>query len=248
MNIEKDLFNMQDEKYRQFQIKLCPGVNNIIGVRLPELRKYAKNISKVVNYAEIPTKYYEEIMLKGMLIGLEKELNYEQIENFIPLINNWAVCDTFCGSLKKVKNDKERMWDFLQKYLKSQKEYEIRFAVVMILDYYIDQKYIDKVLNILSKLKHEGYYAQMAVAWAYSVCFIKFYDKTKSFFKEKLIKESNNKTKSNLKNDDCVKLQKENKLTVKINTFTYNKSIQKAIESYRLTKEQKDELRKMKIK
>ena len=248
MNIEKDLFNMQDEKYRQFQLKLCPGVNNIIGVRLPELRKYAKNISKVVNYAEIPTKYYEEIMLKGMLIGLEKELNYEQIENYIPLINNWAVCDTFCSSLKKVKNDKKNMWNFLQKYLKSQKEYEIRFAVVMILQYFIDEKYIDKVLKILSKIKHEGYYAQMAVAWAYSVCFIKFYDKTKLFFREKLIKESNNKTKSNLKNDDCMNLQKENKLTVKINTFTYNKSIQKAIESYRLTKEQKDELRKMKIK
>ena len=231
MNIEKDLFNMQDEKYRQFQIKLCPGVNNIIGVRLPELRKYAKNISKVVNYAEIPTKYYEEVMLKGMLIGLEKEINYEQIENFIPLINNWAVCDTFCGSLKKkVKNDKERMWDFLQKYLKSKKEYEIRFAVVMILDYYIDPKYIDKVLKLLSKIKHEGYYAQMAVAWAYSVCFIKFYDKTKKFFEEELIKKENNK------------------FTIKIDNFTYNKSIQKAIESYRLTKEQKDELRKLKIK
>ncbi len=248
MNIEKDLFNMQDEKYRQFQIKLCPGVNNIIGVRLPELRKYAKNISKLVSYAEIPTKYYEEIMLKGMLIGLEKEINYEQIENFIPLINNWAVCDTFCSSLKKVKNDKDNMWDFLQKYLKSKQEYEIRFAVVMILQYFIDEKYIDKVLKILSKIKHEGYYAQMAVAWAYSVCFIKFYDKTKSFFKEKLIKESNNQTKSNLKNDDCMNLKKENKLNVKINSFTYNKSIQKAIESYRLTKEQKDELRKLKIK
>lgn len=230
MNIEKDLFNMQDEKYRQFQIKLCPGVNNIIGVRLPELRKYAKNISKVVNYAEIPTKYYEEVMLKGMLIGLEKEINYEQIENFIPLINNWAVCDTFCSSLKKVKNDKERMWDFLQKYLKSKKEYEIRFAVVMILDYYIDPKYIDKVLKLLSKIKNEGYYAQMAVAWAYSVCFIKFYDKTKKFFEEELIKSE------------------DNKFTIKIDDFIYNKSIQKAIESYRLTKEQKDELRKMKIK
>lgn len=230
MNIEKDLFNMQDEKYRQFQIKLCPGVNNIIGVRLPELRKYAKNIGKVVNYAEIPTKYYEEIMLKGMLIGLEKEINYEQIENFIPLINNWAVCDTFCSSLKKVKNDKDNMWDFLQKYLKSKKEYEIRFAVVMILQYFIDEKYIDKVLKILSKIKHEGYYAQMAVAWAYSICFIKFYDKTKKFFEEELIKKENNK------------------FTIKIDNFTYNKSIQKAIESYRLTKEQKDELKKLKIK
>lgn len=247
MNIEKDLLELKDEKYKQFQIKLCPGVNNIIGVRLPELRKYAKNISKVVNYAEIPTKYYEEIMLKGILIGLEKELKYEQIENFIPIINNWAVCDTFCSGLKKVKNDKEKMWKFLQKYLNSKKEYEIRFAVVMILEYYIDSKYIDKVLNILSKIKHQGYYAQMAVAWAYSVCFIKFFDKTKSFFKEKLIEESkDNKIKSNLNNDDFINRPKE--LTVKINTFTYNKSIQKAIESYRLTKEQKDELRKMKIK
>ena len=230
MNIEKDLFNMQDEKYRQFQIKLCPGVNNIIGVRLPELRKYAKNISKVVNYAEIPTKYYEEIMLKGMLIGLEKELNYEQIENFIPLINNWAVCDTFCSSLKKVKNDKDNMWDFLQKYLKSKQEYEIRFAVVMILQYFIDEKYIDKVLKILSKIKNKNYYAQMAVAWAYSICFIKFYDKTKKFFEKELIKGE------------------DNRFSIKIDNFIYNKSIQKAIESYRLTKEQKDELRKLKIK
>lgn len=230
MNIEKDLFNMQDEKYRQFQLKLCPGVNNIIGVRLPELRKYAKNISKVVNYAEIPTKYYEEIMLKGMLIGLEKEINYEQIENFIPLINNWAVCDTFCSSLKKVKNDKDNMWDFLQKYLKSKQEYEIRFAVVMILQYFIDEKYIDKVLKILSKIKNKNYYAQMAVAWAYSICFIKFYDKTKKFFEKELIKGE------------------DNRFSIKIDNFIYNKSIQKAIESYRLTKEQKDELRKLKIK
>lgn len=230
MNIEKDLFNMQDKKYQSFQLKLCPGVNNIIGVRLPELRKYAKNISKVVNYAEIPTKYYEEIMLKGMLIGLEKEINYEQIETFIPLITNWAICDTFCSSLKKVKNDKENMWNFLQKYLKSKKEYEIRFAVVMILQYFIDEKYIDKVLKILSKIKNKNYYAQMAIAWAYSICFIKFYDKTKKFFEEELIKKENNK------------------FTTKIDNFIYNKSIQKAIESYRLTKVQKDELRKIKIK
>ena len=113
------------------------------------------------------------------------------------------------------------MWKFLQKYLKSKKEYEIRFAVVMILQYYIDANYIDKVLNILSKINHKGYYAQMAVAWAYSICFVKFYDKTKKFFESIIIKS-------------------------KIDSFTYNKSIQKAIESYRLTKEQKDELRNMK--
>ena len=232
MNIEKDLFELQDKEYREFQIKLCPGVNNIIGVRLPELRKYAKKISKTVNVADVPTKYYEEIMVKGMLIGLEKDLNFEQIENFIPLINNWAVCDTFCNGLKKIKNNKEQMWEFIQKYLKSEKEFEVRFAVDIILQYYIDANYIDKVLKILSKINHKGYYAQMAVAWAYSICFVKFYDKTKEHFEKDLAKNS----------------KQNNDRQIKIDKFTYNKSIQKAIESYRLSKEQKDELRNLKIK
>ena len=232
MNIEKDLFELQDKEYREFQIKLCPGVNNIIGVRLPELRKYAKKISKTVKVADVPTKYYEEIMVKGMLIGLEKDLNFEQIENFIPLINNWAVCDTFCNGLKKIKNNKEQMWEFIQKYLKSEKEFEVRFAVDIILQYYIDSNYIDKVLKILSKINHKGYYAQMAVAWAYSICFVKFYDKTKEHFEKDLAKNS----------------KQNNDRQIKIDKFTYNKSIQKAIESYRLSKEQKDELRNLKIK
>lgn len=80
MEIEKDLFKLQDKKYQEFQKKLCPGINNIIGIRIPELRNYAKKINGQIEVNEIPTKYYEEIMLKGMLIGLRKELNLEQIE------------------------------------------------------------------------------------------------------------------------------------------------------------------------
>lgn len=106
----------------------------------------------------------------------------------------------------------------------------MRFAVDIILQYYIDANYIDKVLKILSKIKHEGYYAQMAVAWAYSICFVKFYDKTKEHFEKDLVENS----------------KQNNDKQIKIDNFTYNKSIQKAIESYRLTKEQKTELRKMK--
>lgn len=254
MNIEKDLFELQDKEYREFQIKLCPGVNNIIGVRLPELRKYAKKISKTVKVADVPTKYYEEIMVKGMLIGLEKDLNFEQIENFIPLINNWAVCDTFCNGLKKIKNNKELMWEFIQKYLKSEKEFEVRFAVDIILQYYIDSNYIDKVLKILSKINHKGYYAQMAVAWAYSICFVKFYDKTKKFFEEELIEKKDKPIKLQTESseskhtNDLNEVEKTQSISLKIDKFIYNKSIQKAIESYRLTKEQKDELRKLKIK
>lgn len=219
MNVKDDLFSLQDKKYQEFHSKLCPGTDNIIGVRIPVLRKYAKDIKDKVEIFSIPNDYYEEIMLKGMLIGLEKELNYENIERFIPLIDNWAVCDIFCSGLKQVKKDKSKMWEFILKYINSIEEFEVRFAVVMILNFYIEEEYITEVLEILQKIRHEGYYAKMAVAWAYSICFVKFFDQTKQVFNNMKIKDK----------------------------FIYNKSIQKALESYRLIDEQKQELRKMKI-
>lgn len=221
IDIKQDLLKMQDEKYKNFHSGLCPGVNNIIGIRIPVLRDYAKKIKGQVDISSISNDYYEEVMLKGMLIGLEKKLDFEKISNFIPLINNWAVCDTFCAGLKQIKNNKEKMWLFLQNYINSKKEFEVRFAVVTILDFYIDEQYIDRVLELLKIVKHEGYYAKMAVAWAYSFCFIKFFEKTKNEFES---------------------FDKNN-----IDKFIYNKSIQKSIESYRLTNEQKNILKSMKI-
>lgn len=221
IDIKQDLLKMKDEKYKNFHSGLCPGVNNIIGIRIPVLRDYAKKIKGQVDISSISNDYYEEVMLKGMLIGLEKKLDFEKISNFIPLINNWAVCDTFCTGLKQIKNNKEKMWDFIQNYINSKKEFEVRFAVVTILDFYIDEQYIDRVLKLLKTVKHEGYYAKMAVAWAYSFCFIKFFEKTKNEFES---------------------FDKNN-----IDKFIYNKSIQKSIESYRLTNEQKNILKSMKI-
>lgn len=221
IDIKQDLLKMQDEKYKNFHSGLCPGVNNIIGIRIPVLRDYAKKIKGQVDISAISNDYYEEVMLKGMLIGLEKKLDFEKISNFIPLINNWAVCDTFCAGLKQIKNNKEKMWLFLQNYINSKKEFEVRFAVVTILDFYIDEQYIDRVLELLKTVKHEAYYAKMAVAWAYSFCFIKFFEKTKNEFES---------------------FDKNN-----IDKFIYNKSIQKSIESYRLTREQKNILKSMKI-
>ena len=221
IDIKQDLLKMQDEKYKNFHSGLCPGVNNIIGIRIPVLRDYAKKIKGQVDISSISNDYYEEVMLKGMLIGLEKKKKKKKISNFIPLINNWAVCDTFCAGLKQIKNNKEKMWDFIQNYINSKKEFEVRFAVVTILDFYIDEQYIDRVLELLKTVKHEGYYAKMAVAWAYSFCFIKFFEKTKNEFES---------------------FDKNN-----IDKFIYNKSIQKSIESYRLTREQKNILKSMKI-
>ena len=169
----------------------------------------------------ISDNYYEEIMLQGMLIGEAKEefnIIIKYIENFIPKIDNWATCDTFCAGLKITKKNKEKMWNFLQRYLKSKKEFEVRFGIVMILDYFIDEKYLKKDFDIFNNIKVDKYYVQMAVAWAISICLVKYYDKTIKY----LLKEAD------------------------LDDFTYNKSIQKAIESYRITKEQKDFLRKIK--
>ncbi len=223
--IKEELFKLADEKYKQFHSGLCPGTTNIIGVRVPVLRHYAKQLAREYNIQELLSKidiqYYEEVMLQGMLIGLMKDdfINIEQqIKKFVPKINNWAICDVFCASLKVTKNYKKEMWELIQEYLKSTKEFDIRFAVVMILDYYIDKQYLEDDFKIFKSIKNEGYYVKMAVAWAISLCLVKFYEETISYLKE-----------------------------VELDEFTYNKALQKAIESYRITDEQKKELRKMKI-
>ena len=223
--IKQELKQLADEKYREFQKGLCPGTENILGVRVPVLRDYAKKLSKEYEIQEllmhIDDAYYEEIMLQGMLIGLEKDKDIQtilkDIERFVPQIDNWGVCDVFCAGLKITKKHEKEMWNFLQKYVTSDKEFEIRFGVVMILDYYITEAYLDKNFAIFDHIKSDKYYVQMAVAWAISICLIKFYDRTIEYLKQ-----------------------------AKIDKFTYNKALQKAIESYRISDEQKAELRKMK--
>lgn len=221
--IRKELLKMQDIKYKEFHSSLSPNVDNIIGIRVPVLRNYAKELLKNHKQEEIKVgdKYYEELLLQGMIIGLQ---NKESIENiivkvnkFVPKINSWGVCDTFCAGLKITKKYKKEMFKVIEKYLKSNKEYELRFAIVMLLDYYIIDEYIDIVLNILNKINSDKYYVQMANAWAISICLIKYYEKTVKFL------ENTN-----------------------LDKFTYNKAIQKAIESYRITDKQKEYLRKMK--
>lgn len=218
--IRKKLFELKDDKYKEFHSSLCPGVDTIIGVRVPILRKYAKELAKgnwKESFKQIKNDYYEEIMLQGMIIGIAikdiEELK-KYLEEFIPKIDNWAVCDVCCGGLKLTQKNLEVMWEFLQKYLKSDKEFEIRFGIVMLLDYYINKEYIDKILKIFDVTKHDGYYVKMAVAWAISVCYIKFPKVT-----EQYLDNSN------------------------LDEFTYKKSIQKIRESYRVTPEQKRRLK-----
>lgn len=123
----------------------------------------------------------------------------------------------FCAGLKITKKHKEQMWKLIQKYLHTDQEFQIRFSIVMILDFYIEKEYLQRDFEIFDRILSTDYYVQMAVAWAISICLIKFYDETLIYLK-----------------------------TAKLDNFTYNKALQKAIESYRITNEQKEVLKKMK--
>jgi 3-methyladenine DNA glycosylase AlkD len=223
--IREQIFERIDDDYQKFSAALLPGIHNILGVRLPELRKIAKKIAKgdwrsYLEHAE--SEYFEEIMVQGMVIGyvktdIEEILRY--VANFIPKIDNWSVCDSSCTGLKFTRDNRERVWEFLQPYLSSEKEYEIRFGVVMLLDFYIGKEYISRVLQLLDQAKHEGYYVKMAVAWAVSVCYVKVPEPALAYLKSNSL-------------DD----------------FTYNKALQKITESYRVDKETKEMIRSMKRK
>lgn len=222
--IRQELIKLADDKYRSFHSNLCPGVENILGVRLPLLRKIAKSLSKEEDYYNYlnngDTKYYEEIMIEGLIIGYLKtdnENRFNYIKNFIPKIDNWAICDSFCNNLKFTKKNINEVWNFILPYTSSENEFDIRFAIVMMLNFYIIEDYIDDVLNTLNNINHDGYYVKMAVAWAVSYAYIDFPQKTLAFLKN-----------NNLDN------------------FTYNKSLQKIIESTRVSKEDKDLMRSLK--
>lgn len=224
-HIKQQFIELAEEDYRRFSSKLLPNVENILGIRIPLLRKLAKQLIKEDwrNYLRTAQEdSFEEIMLQGLVIGyapcsVEERLCY--IKEFVPKINNWSVCDSFCSGLKFTQKNREPIWEFLQPYLDSDKEFDVRFAVVMLLCYYIEEPYIDTVLHTLDSVTHDGYYAKMAVAWAVSICYVKFPHQTMEYLNHSHL-------------DD----------------FTYNKALQKITESLKVDKLVKKQLQSMKRK
>ncbi len=223
--VDESLREMADEKYREFHSRLIPGVESIFyGVRVPALRKLARQLVKGDwrGFVELTkdSSVYEFNMLCGMVCALAKcdfEEKLEYVKKFIPSIDNWAVCDIVCGDLKDVKNNRERMYEFVLPYLKSQNEYEVRFAVVILMQYFVIDEYINDVLKNYDDIRHKGYYVKMAVAWGISICFVKYRNITLEYL-----------------------------ASCNLDDFTYNKSVQKMIESFRVSREDKEMLRSMK--
>lgn len=222
--IRKQLPELAEEEYRRFSAKLLPGVDRVLGVRLPVLRGLAKQAAKEDwrgCLATEPTSF-EELMLQGMIIGyaaqdIEEVLRLVAV--FLPQIDNWSVCDSFCTGLKITRRYRERVWEFLQPYQRAEHEFAVRFYTVMLLFFYVDDVYIDRVLEALDGVRHEGYYVKMAVAWAISVCFVKQRGPTLAYLRHS-----------------------------HLDTFTYNKALQKITESLAVDAPTKAMIRKMKRK
>ena len=215
MNVREELFKKQDLDYWAFHSKIVPNIdsNKIIGVRLPELRKIGKSLTD----NDFEWDYYEEVMLHGFYIGYAK-LDFAErlalLNEFVPHIDNWAVCDCVCSSLKFIKKNKADYFEYLKKYMYSEKEFERRFAIVCLMDYYIDDDYINLVIEYLKGINSDYYYVNMAAAWALSICFVKYPQKTLPLLENNVLTtEIHNMTISKIR--DSLRVDKESKAYIK---------------------------------
>ena len=225
MEIQKELFSLQDKEYMKFSSKLTPNVpeDTIIGVRIPEIRKLAKKLVKNNEYEdflkELPHKYYDENLLHGAIISESK--NFENciklLDNFLPFIDNWAVCDTI--SPKIFKKHKKELIEKIKEWSQSDKTYTCRFGVEMLMTHFLDEDFKKEYLEMVANIHSEEYYVKMVIAW---------------FFATALAKQW----------DYAVIYLEDNRLDV----WVHNKTIQKARESLRILEDKKGYLKGLKRK
>jgi len=224
-DIRDELFKMQDIEYRDFNSKLIPTVKkeDMIGVRTPELRKYAKKLLKEEGMEDflhsLPHKYFDENQLHAFIISEIKDFKFciDELINFLPYLDNWATCDQLSPKIfKKHRND---LLPHIYEWLKSDKTYTVRFGIGMLMEHFLDEDFKTEYPEMVAAVRSEEYYINMMTAWYFATALAKQYESILPFI------ESN-----------------------KLDTWTHNKSIQKAIESNRISAEQKNYLKVLKIK
>jgi len=219
------LYANQDMKYKDFQSKLTPDLSpdDFIGVRTPALKKLAKDFAKREDVGEflesLPHKYFDENQLHAFILSEMKDYDkcLAGLEKFLPYVNNWATCDQM--SPKVFKKHTGELLEHIDKWIRSDKVYTVRYGIVSYMRYYLDADFKTEYLEKVAGIKSDEYYINMAIAWYFATALAKQYDETIPFIEDK-----------------------------RLDTWTHNKSIQKAIESYRVSDEQKDYLRSLKIK
>jgi len=223
--IQRRLLELQDLKYKEFSSKLIPTVNPdaIIGVRAPDLRKFAKDYSKTPEALEflkiLPHTYFEENNLHGFLIETIKDYDaaVTAVDMFLPYIDNWATCDLM--SPKVFKKHLPELYEKIRVWLKSDKTYTVRFGIGMLMSFYLDEHFKSEMLDLIAGVRSEEYYINMMIAWYFATVLAKQYDAALPYIQNQ-----------------------------RLDKWTHNKAIQKAIESYRISDESKSYLRTLKIK
>lgn len=221
--IKEELFSLQDEKYRDFQSRLIPTIEcgAIIGVRTPALRKLAKQLAKREDidlfFCQLPHEYFEENQLHAFLISEIKDFSLcmEKITPFLPFVDNWATCDQM--SPKVFRRHRQELLPYIKTWLASDKTYEVRFAVGMLMAHFLDDDFDLTYPGLVCGIRSKEYYINMMIAWYFATALAKQYDAVLQFLEEK-----------------------------RLEPWTHNKAIQKAIESRRITPEQKEYLRGLK--
>lgn len=224
-DLQKKLFELQDEEYKNFNSKLIPTIEkeNVIGIRVPVLRKFAKEFFKTSECEkflnEIPHKYHDENLLHGMILAQYKdyEICIQQTEKFLPFIDNWAVCDSTIP--KALLKNKEDLLKRVKIWINSEHIYTCRFAIGVLMRFFLDEDFKTEYLNIVANVKSDEYYVNMMISWYLATALCKQWNST--------IKILENKNTSD---------------------WVHNKTIQKACESFRITPEQKEYLKTLKIK
>lgn len=224
-DIRKELFELQDQKYRDFQGKLIPtvGIDTVIGVRTPELRRYAKQLAGREELAEflydLPHQYFDENQLHAFLISGMKDFErcIEEVCRFLPFVDNWATCDQM--SPKIFKKNRAELLAYIREWMASGKTYTIRFAIGMLMEHFLDEDFDIAYPEMVALVRSEEYYVNMMIAWYFATALAKQYEAVLPFIEER-----------------------------RLDPWTHNKAIQKSVESYRITAEQKAYLKSLKVK
>ncbi|MGN0181793.1 MAG: DNA alkylation repair protein [Candidatus Ornithomonoglobus sp.] len=223
MDIKDELFAMQDLKYKEFQQKLMPTVEHdrVIGVRTPQLRRFAKEAAKRENIGDfindLPHTYYEENNLHAFIVARIKdyETALTETKRFLPYIDNWATCDMFTP--KVFRKNTARLLPEIYKWLRSTHTYTVRYAIGLLMQLYLDDNFDESCMSLAASVRSEEYYVNMMIAWYFATALAKQYDAAIVYLTEN-----------------------------RLDTWTHNKTIQKAVESNRIASETKAYLKTLK--
>lgn len=201
---------------------LMPGIDkcNVIGIRIPILRKYAKSLKDYDDFlGDLPHKYYEENNLHAFLIEREQDFTKctQLLDIFLPFVDNWATCDSM--KPRAIKNEPEKLLINIKKWIEAKEVYAVRYAINLLMSLYLDENFKIEYHKMVAGVKSEEYYINMMRAWYFATALAKRYEETVPFLEERILDK-----------------------------WTHNKTIQKAIESLRLTKEKKEYLKSLKYR